>query len=98
MLQFFFSHSQVMTFDETDLSFLNDFFKGIKQRKIERILDIFSIYIPSRIAIAILHPMITLHRFYQKWIQLLDIYLLSKELDNWSFGIRKHSRAYCVGS
>ena len=36
MLQFFFSHSQVMTFDETDLSFLNDFFKGIKQRKIER--------------------------------------------------------------
>ena len=43
-----------------------------------------SIYILSRIATAILHPMITLHRFYQKWIQLLDIYLLSKELENWS--------------
>ena len=27
--------------------------------------------------------MLTLHRFYQKWIQLLDISLVSKELENW---------------
>ena len=60
-------------------TFLNGQFQ--KQRKMGRSL---SIYILSRIATAILHPMITLHRFYQKWIQLLDIYLLSKELENWS--------------
>lgn len=55
-------------------------FKGIKQRKMGRSL---SIHILSRIAIAILHLMLTLHRFYQKWIQLLDISLVSKELENW---------------